>query len=76
MYCSLLAATEGIFDKVPVDKIKSAEESLLRDIKKNHSDVLKALEEGSEPSEIIVKKISSVAVKVASGYNNIEGEKE
>ncbi len=76
MYCSLLAATEGIFDKVPVDKIKSAEESLLRDIKKNHPDVLKALEEGSEPSEVIVKKIRSVAVKVASGYNNIEGKKE
>jgi len=76
MYSALLAATEGIFDKVPVDKIKAAEESLLREIKKNHADVLKALEAGNEPPEDIIKKIKTVAEKVAAGYGKSEGNKE
>ena len=75
MYCSLLAATEGIFDKVPVDKIKAAEDSLLRDIKKNHPEVIKAIDTGNEPSEDIVKKVKSIAVKIAAGYNKTEGAK-
>ena len=33
MYATLLAATEGCFDVVPLDKIKSAENSLLRELK-------------------------------------------
>ena len=76
MYSALLAATEGIFDKVPVDKIKAAEESLLREIKKNHADVLKSLEAGNEPPEDIIKKIKTVAEKVAAGYGKSEGNKE
>ena len=73
MYSSLLAATEGIFDKIPVEKIKAAEDSLLRDIKKNHPDVIKALEDGKEPEESIVNKIKAAAEKVASGYKSTEG---
>ena len=73
MYSALLAATEGIFDKIPVDKIKVAEDSLLRDIKKNHPDVIKALEDGKEPEEPIIKKIKAAAEKVASGYKASEG---
>jgi F-type H+-transporting ATPase subunit alpha len=76
MYSALLAATEGIFDKVPVDKIKAAEESLLREIKKNHADVLKALEAGNEPPEDIIKKIKTFAENVAAGYAKSEGNKE
>ena len=73
MYSSLLAATEGIFDKIPVAIIKAAEDSLLRDIKKNHPDVIKALEDGKEPEESIVNKIKAAAEKVASGYKSTEG---
>ncbi len=73
MYSALLAATEGIFDKIPVDKIKVAEDSLLRDIKKNHPDVIKALEDGKEPEEALIKKIKDAAEKVASGYKATEG---
>jgi len=73
MYSALLAATEGIFDKIPVDKIKAAEDSLLRDIKKNHPDVIKALEDGKEPEEALIKKIKDAAEKVASGYKTTEG---
>ena len=35
MYVSLLAATQGCFDVVPVDKIKLAEESLFRELTRN-----------------------------------------
>jgi F-type H+-transporting ATPase subunit alpha len=76
MYSSLLVATEGIFDKVPVEKIKAAEESLLRDLKKNHTDVLKALEAGNEPSDDIIKKIKTAAENVANAYKQPEGKKE
>ncbi|MGH7250055.1 MAG: F0F1 ATP synthase subunit alpha, partial [Minisyncoccia bacterium] len=40
MYAMLLAATEGCFDVVPLDKIKSAEDSLLRELKHDNPKVV------------------------------------
>ena len=43
MYASLLAATQGCFDKVPVEKIKLAEEALLRELKTKHAKLTRLL---------------------------------
>jgi F-type H+-transporting ATPase subunit alpha len=70
MYCSLLAATNGILDIVPVDKIKAAEEAILREIKANHKNVIESLKDGDEPNEQIRKKILEVSTKIAETYKD------
>src|SRR5277367_2291408 len=60
MYTSLLAATEGMFDKVPVEKIKPAEEALLREIKSKHAKLATAISKGDEPSDADKKSILRV----------------
>ena len=72
MYCSLLAATEGVLDKVPVEKIKIAQESLLRDIKNSHSDILASLKDGNEPSPEMQKKILEISEKISKTYAHSE----
>ncbi len=68
MYASLLAATEGAYDKVPVDKIKLAEEALLRELKTKHAKLTQAVNTGNEPSDADKKTILKVAEQVAKTY--------
>ena len=68
MYASLLAATEGCFDSVPVNKIKVAEESLLRELSQKHSEITKTINTGFEPKKEDREVILKVAKSVADGY--------
>lgn len=68
MYSVLYAATEGAFDKVPLEKIKTAEANLLRELKNESKEVLKALKDGAEPDDKIKKTILDTANKVAKSY--------
>ncbi len=75
MYTILLAATEGKFDKVPLDKVKTAEASLLRDVKHDMPKVVEVLNTGAEPSDVDKAKILKLAESVAKAYIHIEEKK-
>ncbi len=68
MYCMLLAATNGAFDKVPIEKIKDAKSALLRTLKQHHAKLTDELNSGDKPSEAQDKKVLEVAKQVAAGY--------
>jgi F-type H+-transporting ATPase subunit alpha len=68
MYTSLLAATEGAFDEVPVDKIKVAEESLLRELSQKHAKLTDEINSGAEPKGADKEAILRIAKSVAAGY--------
>ena len=68
MYASLLAATEGCFDVVPLDKIKTAEESLFRELKAKHAKLIDAVNTGDKPSDDQQAEIVKVANAVAATY--------
>ena len=68
MYSSLLAATSGAFDKVPLDKIKAAEDALHRELKAKHAKVIEAVNTGDKPSDEQQEAILKVAKSVASSY--------
>ena len=72
MYAVLLAATEGCFDVVPLDKIKLAEDSLLRELKHDHPKVVEKINSGDEPDGKTKELVISIANKVASSYKPIE----
>jgi F-type H+-transporting ATPase subunit alpha len=68
MYASLLAATEGCFDKVPLDKLKTAEESLHRELKTKHSTLIDTINTGDKVSEDHQATIVKIAKTVAASY--------
>jgi F-type H+-transporting ATPase subunit alpha len=74
MYSILLATTNGCFDKVPVDKIKTVEANLLRDIKRKSEAVIKVLDTGAEPSEEQRNEILKHANAIAKAYTHEESK--
>lgn len=68
MYTVLLAATEGAFDKVPLDKIKTAEASILRDLKQKLPKLVEKLNTGDEPADKDRKAIIDLANTIAASY--------
>lgn len=74
MYTVLLAATEGAFDKVPLDKVKTVEANLLRDVKRKYEKLVASLDTGAEPDEKDVKAILELATTIAKSYEDAKPE--
>lgn len=72
MYVMLLAATEGAFDKVAVEKIKTAEAALLREFKNKHKKLLEHIDAGNEPEDKDRETIIKLAEHVADSYKPVE----
>lgn len=68
MYATLLAATNGCFDKISLDKVKTAEANLLRDLKHDHGKDMEHINTGAEPDEKVQKMIVDIANKIAVSY--------
>ncbi len=68
MYAMLLAATEGALDKVAVDKVKTVEANLLRELKHEHAKDMDLINKGDEPDDKIKQKIIALATKIAESY--------
>jgi F-type H+-transporting ATPase subunit alpha len=68
MYASLLAATEGAFDSVPIDKIKVAEEAMHRELKAKHAKITDVVNTGDKVSDENQAAILKVAKSIASTY--------
>ncbi|MGC1177189.1 MAG: F0F1 ATP synthase subunit alpha [Candidatus Saccharimonadales bacterium] len=68
MYVSLYAATQGVFDNVPLAKIKPAEEALHRELKSKHAKLIEALNTGDKPTDAQNETVLKVATSVAETY--------
>jgi F-type H+-transporting ATPase subunit alpha len=68
MYASLLAATSGAFDKVPLDKIKAAEEALHRELKSKHAKLTDTINTGDKVADADNEAVLKVAKSVAATY--------
>lgn len=68
MYTSLYAATEGCFDKVPLEKIKPAEAALHRELKTKHAKLVETLNTGDKPTDAQNQTVLKVAKAVAETY--------
>jgi F-type H+-transporting ATPase subunit alpha len=65
---SLIAATEGAFDSVPVEQIKKAQAALLSQLWSGNKKEMEKLNEGDKPDEKVVQLIVKQAEKVALEY--------
>lgn len=70
----LYAATEGAFDKIPVSKIKVAQDTLLHELHSQHRNTMDELNKGDKPNDAAKKAIMDTAHEIANGYE--EGTKE
>jgi len=72
MYSSLLSATSGCFDKIPIDKVKVAEEALHRELKSKHAKLVETTNTGDKVSDEDQATIIKVARSVAETYETKE----
>jgi F-type H+-transporting ATPase subunit alpha len=68
MYAMLLAATKGVFDKVPLDKVKVAEEALFRELKGKHAKLIEKVNTGDKPTDDQNDTILKLAKEVTKPY--------
>ena len=68
MYASLLAATSGAFDKVPLEKIKAAEEAMHRELNSKHAKLTNTINTGDKVADADNEAVLKVAKSVASTY--------
>lgn len=74
---TLLAANEGAFDTVPVEKIKAAQKELLSQLHSMHKKEMEILDKGDQKVEGDIKElILKVATAVASDFAVVEEAKE
>lgn len=72
MYAMLLAATKGAFDKVELEKVKTAEEALFRELKSKHAKLVDAINTGDKPSDEQNDTILKLAKDIAKTYEGKE----
>jgi len=72
MYVTLLAATNGAFDKVPVDKIKLAQSALFRELSQRHVKLIPLLNSGNKVNPEDDKTVIKIATEVAVSYESIK----
>lgn len=64
----LLAATEGLFDKVAVKDVREAAKSMLSELGRSHKKSMDELNKGDKPSDKIKETILSTAKNVAKDF--------
>ncbi len=65
---SIVAATEGTLDDVPVENVKAALQALLANLEQHHKKLIDNLEKGIEATDADKKTIAAEAAKVAKQY--------
>jgi F-type H+/Na+-transporting ATPase subunit alpha len=58
----------GSFDKVPVNKIKAAEDALLNELKTKHKALTEAINTGNKPTDEQNAQLTKVAETIAKSY--------
>ena len=68
MYSSLYAANNGCFDEIPLEKVKTAEAALHRELKSKHAKLIEELNTGDKPTEAQNATVLKVAKTVTGSY--------
>ena len=76
MYAMLLAATHGVFDRIPLNKVEAAKDALLRELETKHGKLINEINSGDKPSEDHDEAVLKVAKTVAEGYVEKEAASE
>jgi F-type H+-transporting ATPase subunit alpha len=67
---SIYAVNEGLFDKVPVAKIKDAQTALLTKLWTDHKDDMRTLNTGAKPDDKLMGVVKKAATQAAKGFED------
>lgn len=73
---SIVAATEGAFDAVPISSLKAAQAALLTDLESKHSRLVAELAKNDKPSDTLKNQIVKAAEVIAKQYEAAESKKK
>ena len=65
---TLVAAEDGAFDKVPLDKVKAAQTALLTELWSSKKEDMRTLNKGDKPTDKILEAVTKTAKKVMKGF--------
>lgn len=65
---SMMAANEGLFDKIPAEKIKQAQAEMLVNFASDHKELVKELNKGAKPTDELKAKVLKAAEKVLHSF--------
>ncbi|PLS81420.1 F0F1 ATP synthase subunit alpha [Candidatus Saccharibacteria bacterium] len=65
---SLIAVNNGVFDTVPVEKVKDAQAALLASLWSDHKEEMRELNNGGKPEDELVELVRKNAETVAKGF--------
>jgi F-type H+-transporting ATPase subunit alpha len=65
---TIIAGTGGALDKVPIDKVKDAQNAFMANLEQHHQNLIKELEKDDTVSDQIKEKVVSVAKQIANQY--------
>lgn len=68
MYAVLYSANNGGFDAVPLEKVETAREALLRELKSKHAKLVETLNTGDKPSDSDNETVLRVTKDIAKQY--------
>lgn len=75
MYVLLYAATNGAFDNMPIEKLKQAEEAILREVTAKHKPLIERLNTGDKVNDADNETVLKVANNVTKTYETKEATK-
>jgi F-type H+-transporting ATPase subunit alpha len=67
---SIYAVTNGLFDKVSVEKIKDAQTAMLTRLWTDHKEAMRTLNKGDKPTDEMLKAIEKMAKTAAKGFED------
>ena len=73
---SIVVATEGAFDDVPVESVKVAQTAFLTELDKNHAKFVAELQKAAKPTDETKKNLVKVAEQIARQYKKTEKKTE
>lgn len=65
---TLVAATKGALDGVPVEQVKTVQAQLIAKIETDHKEIVKLLNTGDKPNDELIAEIVKIAEKIAHAY--------
>jgi F-type H+-transporting ATPase subunit alpha len=71
---TMLTANEGLFDKVPAEKIKQAQAEMLAELHSDHKDLMKEIDKGGKPTDELKAKVTKAAGKVLHSFTTHTAE--
>lgn len=69
----LMSAIDGVFDTVPIDRVKKAADAMLAELRRSHVKAMNKLNEGDKPDDKMRAMILDTAKKIAKEF---QGKKQ